>query len=177
MAQDLARKHRVPQGRIFVAGLSAGAAMAVILGQTHHDVFAAVGAHSGLSLGAAKDLVLAFAAMNAGPEAIVREEHGTIPPHHFSRHLGAVVHLAEPRMHDLAHDQEAIGFLFRGPGRIGGMGGHRQGKRNPRQKRGQFLHEYSSKHMSGSRPSTSASAPLRYRACLKLIQMYFRIYN
>ncbi len=79
MAQDLARKHRVPQGRIFVAGLSAGAAMAVILGQSHPDVFAAVGAHSGLPLGAAKDVASAFAAMNAGPAAVVREGRGATP--------------------------------------------------------------------------------------------------
>ncbi|MEX1199141.1 MAG: PHB depolymerase family esterase, partial [Pseudohongiellaceae bacterium] len=63
IARKAMSEHDVPQSRTFVAGLSAGAAMAVILGQTHPDVFAAVGAHSGLPYGAAKDVASAFAAM------------------------------------------------------------------------------------------------------------------
>ncbi len=63
MARQMARDHKVPQDRVFAAGLSAGAAMAVILGQTHPDVFAAIGAHSGLPFGAARDVPGAFAAM------------------------------------------------------------------------------------------------------------------
>lgn len=58
--------YRIDEGRIFVAGLSAGAAMAVILGETYPDVFAAVGAHSGLPFGAAHDVPSALAAMKGG---------------------------------------------------------------------------------------------------------------
>lgn len=63
IAQHIAGAHDVTPARTFVAGLSAGAAMAVILGETYPDVFAAVGAHSGLPFGAAADVASAFAAM------------------------------------------------------------------------------------------------------------------
>ncbi|RYI34139.1 MAG: PHB depolymerase family esterase [Acetobacteraceae bacterium] len=74
LAQKIASDHQVPANRIFVAGLSAGAAMAVILGETYPEVFAGVGAHSGLPNGAAKDVTSAFAAMAGhGPEASERQ--------------------------------------------------------------------------------------------------------
>jgi poly(hydroxyalkanoate) depolymerase family esterase len=63
MTAQICAEHGVPRDNTFVAGLSAGAAMAVILGETYGDVFAAVGAHSGLPSGAAKDVSSAFAAM------------------------------------------------------------------------------------------------------------------
>jgi poly(hydroxyalkanoate) depolymerase family esterase len=63
LTRKVAADHGVPTGRIFVAGLSAGAAMAVILGETYPDVFSGVGAHSGLPAGSAKDVPSAFAAM------------------------------------------------------------------------------------------------------------------
>lgn len=63
IASAIAKEHGITRDHTFVAGLSAGAAMAVILGETYDDVFAAVGAHSGLPVGAAKDVVSAFAAM------------------------------------------------------------------------------------------------------------------
>ena len=52
--------------RIYVAGLSAGAAMAVILGVTYSDVFAAIGVHSGLEYQAASNLNEGFRAMRRG---------------------------------------------------------------------------------------------------------------
>ncbi|KAF1047437.1 extracellular catalytic domain type 1 short-chain-length polyhydroxyalkanoate depolymerase [Xylophilus sp.] len=72
LAQSVAIEHGVDGARIFVAGLSAGGAMAHILGRCYPDVFAAVGVHSGLPSGCASDVPSALAAMRRGaatPEA------------------------------------------------------------------------------------------------------------
>ncbi len=63
LTSQVMREFGVPSERVFVAGLSAGAAMAVILGETYPDVFSAIGVHSGLPFGAANDMSSAFSAM------------------------------------------------------------------------------------------------------------------
>jgi poly(hydroxyalkanoate) depolymerase family esterase len=66
IAAEVAHNFGADPGRIFVTGLSSGAAMAVVLGETYPDLFAAVGAHSGLPYGSAHDVASAMAAMKGG---------------------------------------------------------------------------------------------------------------
>ncbi len=66
LVQQVGRIRAIDPARVYVAGLSAGGAMASILGHTHPDVFAAVGVHSGLACGAASNLISALSAMKNG---------------------------------------------------------------------------------------------------------------
>lgn len=66
IVREVAQRHGADPRRIFVAGLSAGAAMAVVLGETYPELFAGVGAHSGLPYGSAHDIPSALAAMKGG---------------------------------------------------------------------------------------------------------------
>jgi len=69
LTQSVMTEEGINPGRVYVAGLSAGAAMADILGRCYPDLFAAVGVHSGLPSGAADDVMSALSAMRSGTHA------------------------------------------------------------------------------------------------------------
>ncbi len=70
MTKAVIAEHGIDADRVYIAGMSAGGAMADIMGSAYPDIFAAVGVHSGVPCGSAGNATEAFAVMGSGdPES------------------------------------------------------------------------------------------------------------
>ncbi len=130
----------VDPAHVYVAGLSAGGAMAATLGATYPELYAAVGVHSGLPHGAAADLPSAFAAMHGGakPTAGKRRPKGSVRTIVFHGRSDSTVHpsnseaiLADVRAGLSGPAQELVAGRRRRRPRLHPHHRHRRPRRSP----------------------------------------------
>ncbi|WP_228461832.1 extracellular catalytic domain type 1 short-chain-length polyhydroxyalkanoate depolymerase [Paracoccus liaowanqingii] len=70
LTREVLQQNPADPARVYVAGLSAGGSAALVLAQAYPDLFAGVGVHSGLPVGAAQGKAFAMTAMGQGNPGI-----------------------------------------------------------------------------------------------------------
>ncbi|MFZ1568732.1 MAG: PHB depolymerase family esterase [Thiolinea sp.] len=96
LTQAIIHDYQADKQRVYIAGLSAGGAMAAIMGATYPKLYAAVGVHSGLAVGSATNVISALAAMNNGScrvKEITKNSASFVPTIIFHGDNDSVVHL------------------------------------------------------------------------------------
>jgi poly(hydroxyalkanoate) depolymerase family esterase len=97
ITREIMAAHNVDPARVYIAGMSAGGAMAAIMIAAYPELYAAAGVHSGLPARCAHDLPSALAAMKGGKEARHAKRDGDSPQRPmivFHGDADATVHIA-----------------------------------------------------------------------------------
>jgi poly(hydroxyalkanoate) depolymerase family esterase len=87
MTQSVVSEYNIDPKRVFIAGLSAGGAMAMVMAIAYPELFAAIGVHSGLPIGAVSSMDEALNVMNRGDttphpaEATPQQSDDPVCPH------------------------------------------------------------------------------------------------
>jgi len=90
LTREVLRNHPADAARTYIAGLSAGAAAAIITAAAYPEIFSAVGVHSGLPAGSAQDVPSAFSAMRRGTSS--RPHDKIVPTIVFHGQADTTVH-------------------------------------------------------------------------------------
>jgi poly(hydroxyalkanoate) depolymerase family esterase len=79
MTREVIGSHNIDGRRVYIAGMSAGGAMAAIMAATYSELYAAVGIHSGMPYGAAHNFLAGISAMKDGAAIGARLQSKSIP--------------------------------------------------------------------------------------------------
>jgi poly(hydroxyalkanoate) depolymerase family esterase len=94
LTRKVLKSHNVDPARVYIAGLSAGGAMAAVMAGLYPDLYAAVGVHSGVPTGAASGVISALSVMRRGarPAAPAGEPESLMPTIVFHGGADRTVH-------------------------------------------------------------------------------------